>query len=372
MIPVNRPLLNGNEKKYVNDCINSNWISSNGKYIQKFEKNFSKFLNVKYSTTVTSGTAALDLATEAIDLKESDEVIVPNFCIISPILNLIRKKVKLVFIDCDDKTYNVRSDDVIKKITPRTKLIIIAHIYGLCTNIKPIVKIAKEKKILIIEDCAESLGLNYYKKKCGTFGDISTFSFYANKIVTSGEGGMVCTNSKKFINRIKLLKNLYFKKNRFLHSDLGWNYRMTNIQAAIGLAQLENINKNIKRKIKIGQMYTKNLNQILDKIMLPPNKTEFCNNTYWVYGLIIKKNVKLSAKKLASILLKYGIETRPFFYPLNKQKVLMSKKIKFNENFLKNSNFLYKKGLYLPSGSGTTNKEIIYVCKILKKIFNNA
>ena len=260
IIPVNEPLLIGNEKKYVLKCLSDGFISSSGPLVKKFERNFARRLKKKYAISVSNGTAALQLAFESLNIKKGDEVILPSFTIISCILPVIRAKAKPILIDSDPITWNMNVKEVEKKITKKTKLIIVPHIYGLPVDMDPLLKLCKKYKIKILEDTAEVLGLKYKKKECGTFGDISTYSFYANKHITTGEGGMIVTNDKLLAEKCKSLRNICFNdKRRFLHYDLGWNYRFTSIQSALGLAQLEKLNFFIKKKEKLAKFIMKHL-----------------------------------------------------------------------------------------------------------------
>lgn len=370
-IPVNVPKIFTNEKKYINDCLKTNWISSEGKYVKLFEKKFSSFVKKKYGIAVSSGTAALEIAVKSLNLKKNSEVIIPAFSIISTANAVIKNNLKPVLVDCDINTWNMCTDDTLKKINKNTKAIIITHIYGLPVDMEKILKIAKKKNIKIIEDAAEAIGLRYKNKICGSFGDISIFSFYANKHITTGEGGMICTNKKKLAEECISLRNLSFSKsfhNRFNHNNIGWNYRMTNLQGAMGAGQLKNINWIIKRKFEIGNMYYKKLKKI-NTITLQSNTTEYSNNIYWVFGILLKKNSKYKRNRIMNELLKFGIETRPFFVPMNEQKIFRKLKIFKNKKFL-NSHFISNNGFYLPSGLGIENKEIEYICEKLKIILS--
>ena len=262
-IPVNIPKLSNQEKINVKKCLTSGWISSEGQYVKKFEENFSKYNKRIYGVAVSSGTGALEIALKSLDLKRGDEIIIPTFSIISTALCVIKLGLKPILVDSDLATWNMDSEQVIKKISKKTKAIIITHIYGFPVNMRRILRLAKRKNIKIIEDAAEMIGQTYFKKKCGSFGDISTFSFYANKHITTGEGGMILTNDKRLYEKCKSLRNLCFGKdnNRFNHDDIGWNYRMTNLQAAIGCGQLINISKIIRRKREIGRRYISILNK---------------------------------------------------------------------------------------------------------------
>ena len=370
-IPVNIPKIFKNEKRYVNQALRTNWISSEGPFVKKFEKNFSIYNKKKFGVAVSNGTAALEIAIKSLNLKKGSEVIIPAFSIISTANAVIKNNLKPILVDCDLETWNMRSDETLKKITKKTKAIIITHIYGLPVDLKKILQIAKKKNIIIIEDTAEVIGLKYKNKICGSFGDLSTFSFYANKHITTGEGGMICTNNKKYYEKCKSLRNLSFSKSfydRFNHDDIGWNYRMSNLQAALGCGQLKNINWIIKRKREIGNKYYSKL-KYKDNIILQKNKISYANNIYWVFGVLVKKNGKISRNEIMKRLLKKNIETRPFFLSMNKQKIFKKMNL-FNKVKVPNSEYLSKNGFYLPSGLGITNKQIDFVIKNLLKIIS--
>jgi perosamine synthetase len=372
MISVNKPAFLGNEKKYLLDCINTGWISSDGNYVKKFEKKFSKFVDRKFSTTVSNGSVALEIALRALKLKKGSEVILPTFTIISCCNAIINAGLKPILVDCDLKTFNMDIQEVKKKISKRTSAIMVVHIYGITVNIDPILEIAKSKKIKIIEDASEMHGQEYKRKKCGTFGDVSTFSFYVNKHITTGEGGMILTNKKKIYEEILKLKNLYFGKStdRFKHKEIGWNQRFTNLQAAVGLAQLERIDQIVKKKIFIGEYYSKKLRTLSHKIHLPLKNTNYCKNIFWVYALVIKNNIKINAKFLIKTLRKKGIECRPFFYPMHLQPVYKKMKI-FNNLKYPNSEIISNKGFYIPCGLGISIKEQNKVIKALLEVFRS-
>ena len=369
IIKVNRPLFSKLEKRYLNQCIDSGWISSGGSFILKFENSFKKIVSRRYSTSVSSGTAAIDIAIKTLNLKKGDEIIVPNFTIISCLNEIIREGIKPIFIDADPNTFNIDPDQIENKITKKTKAILIAHIYGLPVNLDKIIKLKNKYKLKLIEDCAEQLGQTYKKKPIGSFGYISTFSFYANKHITTGEGGMIVTNNKSYHKKFLELRNICFslKKPRFIHDDIGWNYRMTNIQAAIGYAQLKRLRHFIKIKRKIGGYYSKELKNISD-LQLPVNSNKFSKNIFWVYSIIIQ-NKKFNAIKLSKNLKKKGIETRPFFYPMHMQPIIKKLKLINKKEKFPVSEEIYRYGLYLPSGIGNTITEIKEVIKQLKTIF---
>ena len=369
-IPVNIPKLYAEEKKNIIQCIRTNWISSEGKFVKDFEESFSKFNNRKYGIAVSSGTAALEVAVKSLNLRKNSEVIIPSFSIISTALCVIKLGLKPVLVDCDINTWNTDPDEILKKISKKTSAIIITHIYGLPVNLAKIIKIAKKKNIKIIEDAAELIGQKYKNKICGSFGDLSTFSFYANKHITTGEGGMIVTNDKKLYEKCKSLRNLSFSKSyfeRYNHNDIGWNYRMTNLQAAIGCGQLKNIKKIIKRKREIGNLYFEKLKNNKN-LLLQENINSYSKNIYWVFGILIRNNKKFKRNKMMKKLLKYGVDTRPFFLSMNKQKIFKKMKL-FKSDKMKNSEYLSNNGFYVPSGLALKNNEVNYICNLINKFF---
>ena len=370
-IPVSKPLIEKKDIYQVNNSLKKNWISSDGPEVKKFENNFARLISKKFPIAVSSGTAALEIAIKALGIKKGDEVIIPNFTIISNALAVIKQKAKPVLIDCDLENWNMKINDIEKKITKRTKAIIATHIYNFPLDINKIVKICKKNKIFLIEDAAEVIGQKYKSKMCGSFGDVSTFSFYANKQITTGEGGMILTNDKKIYNKCRSLRNLCFgEKNRFDHDDIGWNYRFSNIQAALGLSQLGRIKKIVKKKEWIGKRYYLNLKKNHNLQILKPY-CSFAKNIYWIVGIvIINKKLKLNAKNLAKKLFKFGIQTRPFFWPMNKQKIFKKMGF-FKKQKYPNSEYLSKYGLYLPASLSITGSEINFVCKTINNIIKN-
>ena len=366
MIPVFDLELNGREKEYVLDCLNNSEIGSFGIYTNKFETEFSKFINREYSSFCSSGSAAIELVAMALNFNSGDEVIFPAFTIISCIQPFIRRGVKPVLADCNSSTYNIEASALEQLITSKTKAIFIAHIYGLTCEMDEIEKLAEKYNLLIIEDAAESIGQNYKDRICGSFGLISIFSFYANKHVTCGEGGMVSTNNKSLIDKINYYKNLCFGKDRFIHEEMGYNYRATNIQAAIGLAQLEKIDETIKMKKHIGNHYQNCLEGFSETIRLPIKKTSYCENIYWVFPIQIK-SLKSKAPNIRKKLLNdFKIDTRPFFFPLNKQPVF--KRLGLFKNIqMPISEKLYENGFYLPSGLNLKDDQIEYISDSLLK-----
>jgi perosamine synthetase len=370
-ISVNIPKIFNQEKINVKKCLDTGWISSEGEFVKKFEKDFSMYNNRLYGVAVSSGTAALEIAMKSLNLKKGAEIIIPCFSIISTALCVVKLGLKPIIVDSDLKTWNMNPQEVIKKISKKTKAIIITHIYGFPVDMKKILLIAKKRNIKIIEDAAEMIGQKYFNKKCGSFGDLSTFSFYANKHITTGEGGMILTNNKNLYKKCQSLKNLCFGKglNRFNHDDIGWNYRMTNLQGALGCGQLANIEKIIKRKRDIGKQYISILKNCT-KIYIQPYKLNYAKNIFWVFGILLKKNINFSRDQIVKKLLSYNIQTRNFFYPMHKQKVFNKMKIFSKKKLFINAEYLSKNGFYLPSGLGISNKEIDFVGKKLLSILN--
>ena len=367
-IPVNTPLINNNDALSVSKSIKTGWISSEGPSVKEFESKIAKFLNRKFGCAVSSGTAALEIAIRSLGLNKNDEVIMPSFTIISNAMAIVKSSAKPILVDVDLNTWNIKIEDIEKKITKKTKCLMIPHIYGLSNDMDKIIKIAKKYNLYLIEDAAEVLGLQYKNKPCGSFGDISILSFYANKHITTGEGGMLLTNNSNLNKKFKDYRNLCFgsKKNRFNHYDISWNYRYTNIQAALGLNQLKRINKIVRKKYEIGNYYYKHFKDIKN-IILQPNKLAYCKNIYWVFGIVIKKNNRNNVKKVVSKLTSKNIGTRPFFWPMHKQDAL-KKSGYFKSVKLPNSEFIAKNGFYLPSGLGLTLKQLRFIKNVVLSI----
>lgn len=360
-VPVNTPLLLGNEEKYLLECLRTGWISSEGPFVERFENEFSKYIGRNYGIACANGSGALDIAVAALKLSQGDEVIMPAFTIISPALSVVRCGAKPVLVDSDPITWNMDVNLIEAKITPRTKAIIVVHIYGFPVDMDPVLKLCKKYNLYLIEDAAEMHGQTYKGRKCGSFGDISIFSFYPNKHITTGEGGMVMTDNDELAKRCRKFRNLAFEpdKPRFVHYELGWNYRMTNLQAALGVAQLERIEEHIQKKRLIGKLYTQGLKGI-DYLQLPLEKTAYAENIYWVYGLVIKDSAKANAQKMMAKLAEMKIGTRPFFYPMHLQPVFNNMGLFINEKYPV-AERLAAMGFYIPSGLGLTNDEIDYV-----------
>jgi len=366
-VPVNQPLLDGNEKKYLLECIKTGWISSEGPFVKKFEEKFSARMGRKFGVAVCNGSAALEIAVATLGIGKGDEVIMPTFTIISCVAPLIRVGARPVLVDSDPLTWNMDVSQIQKKITQKTKAIMIVHIYGLPADIDPIFKLARKHGLKVIEDAAEMHGQTYKGKPCGSFGDISIFSFYPNKHITTGEGGMILTNNEILAEKSRGFRNLCFQANkRFIHNELGWNFRMTNLQAALGLAQLERLDEFVKRKRTMGKLYTKLLSGV-DGIELPLERTDYAENIYWVFGVILSDKLDFNADEAMRRLAKLTIGTRPFFWPMHEQPVFQKMGLFRGERYPV-AERLARRGFYLPSGLALTTKQIKHVVLSIKSI----
>lgn len=368
-IPVNEPLLNGNEKKYLCECIDTGWISSEGPFVKDFEKKFSGTINRKYGIAVSSGTAALEVAAQAIGICEGDEVIMPTFTIISCAIAVTKLGAIPVLVDSNIYTWNMNVDEIEAKITARTKAIIMVHLYGLPAEVDKILELARKYNLKIIEDAAEMHGQTYYGKPCGSFGDISIFSFYPNKHITTGEGGMVVTDNEELAERCRLIRNLCFRKDvRYIHDEISDNYRFTNLQAAVGLAQLERLDEFVIKKREMGKYYTKNLKNI-DGLILPIERTEYADNIYWVYGLVLQKDIQVDNKTVQKLLAEEGVASRTFFWCMHEQPVFQKKRLFQGETY-SNAEYLARKGFYIPSGLAISRDQMDKVISGVQKVMD--
>jgi perosamine synthetase len=366
-IPVNIPIITNEDALEVYKTVKSGWVSSSGLKINEFENKLAKFTNRKFCCCVSSGTAALEIAVRSLDIGKNDEVITPAFTIISNANAIIKNFAKVVLVDSDPITWNINIDEIKKKITSRTKAIMIPHIYGFPADMEKIINICKKKNIYLIEDAAEMIGQEYMGKPCGSFGDISIFSFYANKHITTGEGGAIFTNNKKIYEKVKNLRNLNFgKDNRYNHEEISWNYRFTNMQAALGLSQIKRIKEIVKRKKEIGKIYYNKLKNNKNIIIQKP-KLKYAENIYWVFGVLLKNSNFKKTKMIQKKLIKKGIDTRNFFWPMHKQKIYKKMKLFLNQKYPV-AEYLANNGFYLPSGLALKNYQIDYICKIINKL----
>ncbi len=365
-IPVNEPLLNGNEKKYLCECIDTGWISSEGPFVKEFEQKLSASVHRKYGVAVSNGTAALEVAVQALGIGEGDEVIMPTFTIISCAMAVTKAGAIPVLVDSDTHTWNMNAEEVEARITSKTKAIMAVHLYGLPVDMDKILALAKKYHLKVIEDAAEMHGQTYKGKPCGSFGDISTFSFYPNKHITTGEGGMVVTNDENLAERCRMLRNLCFKKDvRYVHDEISDNYRFTNLQAAVGLAQLERLETFVKRKRDMGRYYTEALKGIKG-LQLPIVRTEDAENIYWVYGLLLDKDIPADNRTVQRLLAEEGVGARTFFWCMHEQPVYQKQGLFQNESY-PNAEYLARKGFYIPSGLALTQEQMEQVvCKVRK------
>lgn len=365
-IPVNEPLLNGNEKKYLCECIDTGWISSEGPFVKEFEQKMSASVNRKYGIAVSNGTAALEVACQALGITQGDEVIMPTFTIISCAMAVTKLGAIPVLVDSDIDNWNMKVDEIEKKITSKTKAIMMVHIYGLPVMVDKVLELAKKYNLKVIEDAAEMHGQTYNGLPCGSFGDISTFSFYPNKHVTTGEGGMVVTDSDELAERCRLLRNLCFRKDvRYVHDEISDNYRFTNLQAAVGLAQLERLDEFIQKKRDMGKYYTEKL-QGVKGIQLPIEKTSYADNIYWVYGILLKEEIKVDNRQIQKLLASEGIGTRTFFWCMHEQPVYQNMGLDMGKEYL-NAEYMARKGFYIPSGLALTKEQMD---KVVEGIIN--
>lgn len=370
MIPVNQPLLDGNEKSYLAECIDSGWISSEGPFVRRFEEGMAAVAGRRHGIAVSSGTTALETAVAALSLAPGDEVILPAFTIISCAAAIVRSGCVPVLVDSDPLTWNMDVGQIEARITPRTRAIMVVHIYGLPVDMAPVLELAERHGLRVIEDAAEAHGQSYRGRPCGSFGDLSVFSFYPNKHVTTGEGGMVLTDDEGLAVRCRLLRNLCFREPRFVHDELGDNFRMTNLQAALGVAQLERLDEFVARKRRMGAAYQRLLAGI-DGLQLPVARTAAAENIYWVFGLVLGDGVPFDAAGAMRRLGELGIGTRPFFWPMHEQPVFRGMGLFAGERHPV-AERLARRGFYLPSGLALTEAQIDEVAGAVRELMRGA
>ncbi len=367
IIPVCEPILGGNELKYTRECIKANWISSTGgKHIREFEKKFARLCGARYAISCTSGTSALHLALATLGIKKGDEVIIPTFTMIATANAITYLGARPVLVDAEPLTWNIDPDKIEDQITSRTKAIIIVHTYGHPAQMDKILRIAKKYNLYVIEDAAEAHGAKYRGKTVGSIGDVACFSFYANKIITTGEGGMLTTNNKKVARVAWILKNHAFSDDRhFWHKYLGYNYRFTNLQAAIGLAQLERFNKLVEAKIKNARYYSYLLKDV--KGITLPYEKKYVKSVFWMYSILVEDSFGVTRNGLRRYLAQRGIDTRTFFIPIHLQPIYFKK---YKGRFPV-SEELCRKGMYLPSAASLRKKDIKYIVECIKTCNSN-
>lgn len=364
MIPVNEPVLGALESKYVNECLETGWISSAGRFIEAFEGAWADYCGMRYGVAVANGTVALELAVWSLELDPGDEIIMPTFTIASCALAAIRNGCVPVLVDADPETWCLDVTRIQDRITSRTRAIMPVHIYGHPVDMDPVRSLADAYGLYVIEDAAEAHGATYRDRRCGGLGDISCFSFYANKIVTTGEGGMLLTNDDKLARRAREGRNLCFGAgNRFRHTEAGYNFRLTNLQAAIGLAQTERVDELVARKRRIGARY----NELLSDLPLQlPVEREWATNVYWMYGIVLTEETGIDAETLGERLIRLGVQTRPFFVGMHDQPMFLERGMFAGEGYPV-SDRLSRLGLYLPSGLAITAEQQDMVASALRE-----
>jgi perosamine synthetase len=365
MIPVNEPLLDGRELEYVTECIRTGWISSAGRFIEAFETKWAAYCGMPYGIAVSNGTVALEVAVGCLALQPGDEVIMPAFTIISCAQAVVYHGGVPVLVDADPRTWCMDVAQVEAKITPRTRAIMPVHIYGHPVDMAPLWALAERHGLAIIEDAAEAHGATYRGQRCGGLGDLSCFSFYANKIITTGEGGMVLAKDPKMAEKARSLRNLCFRpERRFYHTELGYNFRLTNLQAAIGVAQIERIDELLARKREMGRRYTGLLTGT-PGISLPVEEP-WATNVYWMYGLVLDEATGIDAVELARRLKARGVETRPFFLGMHEQPAFQARGL-FRDERYPVTERLARQGLYLPSGLTLTEEQMVTVAQAVRE-----
>jgi perosamine synthetase len=368
MIPVCEPVLLGNEKKYVTDCLDTLWISSQGKYVRLFEETFARYCNVRHGIACANGTVGLHMALECLGIGAGDEVIIPDFTIIVTANVVIMAGATPVLVDVEPDTWCIDPAKIEAAITPRTKAIMVVHMYGHPCDMDPINAIAKRHGLFVIEDCCESHGATYKGRMTGSLSDIAVFSFYGNKVITSGEGGMLLTDDPGYAARASVYRDNGFEIPRFRHAVRGMNYRMTNIQAAIGLAQAERIDFAVARKREIAKTYLEHF-QDFEHVTLPVERPE-CRSVYWMFGVLVNESFGRTKDEVMTALKDRGVDSRSFFYPMSQQPALRGDDPRLPN--LKGSwpvsAELARRGLYLPSGIGLTADQISFCAETLKSL----
>jgi perosamine synthetase len=373
MIPVNEPALGEKELEYAAECIRTGWISSAGAFIERFESEWAAFCGMRYGVAVSNGTVALQVAVDCLDLAPGDEVIMPSFTIISCAQAVTQAKGVPVLVDSDPRTWCMDVSQVADRITPRTRAVMPVHIYGHPVDMDPLLDLAEKHGLTIIEDAAEVHGGEYLSRRgaapvwrrCGGMSDLSTFSFYANKLITTGEGGMILANEPRLADRARSLRNLCFRpERRFYHTELGYNCRMTNLQAALGVAQIQRMDQIIARKRWMGAAYTERLAGIAG-LQLPVEEP-WARQVYWMYGLLLDESAGYDAVSFARRLHDEGVETRPFFLGMHEQPVFQQMGLFLGEHYPV-AERLARQGLYLPSGLGLTEQQLEEVCTAVRK-----
>jgi perosamine synthetase len=365
LIPVNEPLLTEGDYASVMEALRSGWISGAGPHIEAFESRWAAYCGRKHGIALANGTVALQVAANLLDLQPGDEVIMPTFTIISCALPVVLADAKPILLDSDPLTWTMDVKQVEARITPRTRAIMVVHIYGHPVDMDPILHLAGKYGLHVIEDAAEAHGAEYRGRRIGSLGTSSCFSFYANKLVTTGEGGMLLVDDDGLAERARRARNLGFQPGRrFLHHELGFNFRLTNIQAALGLTQVERMDDIVARKRKIGQAYTDRLSEV-DGLELQVQQP-WAKSVYWMYGIVLREETGLDAAEFGKRLARRGVETRPFFLGMHEQPVLRERGLFAGESYPV-AERLARQGLYLPSGLGLEEAQIDSVCEAVRE-----
>ncbi|MDP2645431.1 MAG: DegT/DnrJ/EryC1/StrS family aminotransferase [Desulfobacterales bacterium] len=366
-IPVNEPLLDGNELGYVSECIKTGWISSEGSFVDRFEKGLAEFIGRCHGIAVANGTVALDLAVAVLGIGPGDEVILPTHTIISCAAAIVRAGAKPVVVDSDPTTWNMSVAAIESRITSRTRAIMAVHIFSLPVDMDPVLDLARKHNLYVIEDASQMIGQSYKNRRCGSFGDVSTFSFYPNKHITTGEGGMLLCNDGRLAERARSFRNLCFQPGRrFVHEELGWNFRISNLQAALGLAQLETLPSHLILKRKNGEYFRSALADV-PGLDLPPLDQPYALNLYWVFGVMLQDEVPFDANGAMSRLAEKGIGTRSFFWPMHEQPVFIKMGLFGNEHH-PFAERMARRGFYIPSGLGMTEEQRTRVVEAVRAV----
>jgi perosamine synthetase len=364
VIPVNEPHIGEQEMAYVRECLETGWISSTGRFIDRFESEFAAYCGMKHGVAVANGTVALELAVASLGFGVGDEIIMPTFTIISCAQAAVYNGATPVLVDSDPETWCMDVSQVESRITPRTRAIMPVHIYGHPADMDPLRELADAHDLSIIEDAAEAHGALYKGRRCGGLGDVSCFSFYANKIITTGEGGMLLANDDDVAAVARSKRNLCFRNPRFYHTELGYNFRLTNLQAALGVAQLERVDEIVERKREVGRAYADGLAGL--PLQLPVER-EWASNVYWMYGVVLDDSTGLDATEFATLLADKGIQTRPFFLGMHEQPALRDRGLFEGERYPV-AERLARRGLYLPSGTALTDEQIVQTVAVVSEV----
>jgi perosamine synthetase len=367
MIPVNRPLITKNDIDEVTNALEQTWISGDTNPVKSLEIQLGKYLGISEAIAVSNGSVALDLAVEALEIVAGEKCVVPTFTIISSLANLVRKKAEIQLVDADPVTWSMNANIAATMINEKTKVVVPVHIYGLSTDMDPIIQASSSYGTLILEDAAEALGVNYKGRPCGSLGTVGTLSFFANKIITGGEGGAILTDDLSIAKKIRGLRNLsHSESERFVHYELGWNARLAGLPAALINAQLKRIDQILDNKVRKAKLYLDGLRNH-PWFDFQPERTDYSENAYWVFGVVLNQSAPYSAKEFQSQLRLEGIDSRRFFCPMHLQPVFKGL-FDNQQGSFPVSERLWNRGLYLPSGLGNTDDEIFKVIETLWKL----